>query len=58
MRVSHIIDVAPKKKSTNLTLSEEHKRRLKVLKARMNRPSQTNVVETLIDEKHEVTNPK
>ena len=50
--------MAAKKKSTNLTLSEEHKRRLRLLKARLNRPSQTNVVETLIDEKHESTNPK
>jgi predicted DNA-binding protein len=40
-----------KKKSTNLSLSDEHKRRLVVLKTRLTRNSQTNVVEHLIDEK-------
>ena len=43
--------MAAKKKSTNLTLSPEHKRRLVVLKTRLTRNSQTNVVEHLIDEK-------
>jgi hypothetical protein len=47
-----------RKKSSNLTLSNDAKKKAKELKKALHRPSTTNLVEALIVEKHQKLFPE